>query len=160
IPRLEEGMHLIVLPLDVQGDRTTLGYITEGLEEELSRKLAALQVLHVVSASAAKEQAKAQKLDLMVSPDTVARNFGINLIVRGIVQQGGEWTRIKIDVYDVPGARLLLAMPFSYQTTGIKLLELVNEVYKAIVRVLRLKPEIGEANPTNNNEAYDHYLEG
>ena len=45
IPSMDEGKHVIVLPFDVQGDRETLSYIAEGLDEELSRKLSALYTL-------------------------------------------------------------------------------------------------------------------
>jgi len=163
IPSLEEGMHVVVLPFDVQSGET-LGYVAEGLGEELSRKLSALPSLHVVSASAAKEQAKRQKVDLKGSAESIGRNFGINLIVHGTVQQGGGWTRINVDFDDVAAARRRLTKAFSYPAASINLLDLQNQVYKSIVKELRLRPNHQEqsqaANPTSNNDAYDHYLQG
>jgi tetratricopeptide (TPR) repeat protein len=164
IPSLEEGKHVIVLPFDFQGDRETLGFISEGLDEELSRKLSSLQILHVVSASAAEEQARQQKVDLKGSAEAIARNFGINLIVRGTVQEGGGWTRINVEFDDVPGARELLNKHFSYPAAAINLLELNQQVYDAILRELNLKLGADErrraANPTTNIDAYQHYLHG
>jgi serine/threonine protein kinase/tetratricopeptide (TPR) repeat protein len=164
IPSLEEGKHVIVLPFDVQGNRDTLGYVAEGLDEELSRKLSAMPVLHVVSASAVKEQAKHQKVDLNGPADNIGRNFGVNLIVHGTVQEGGGWIRINVNFDDVPDARPLLAEPFSYPAAAMNLLDLEDQVYKSIVRELKLRPssqeQIRAANPTSNNDAYDHYLQG
>jgi len=164
IPSLEEGKHVIVLPFDVQGDRGMLGYVAEGLEEELSRKLSVLTQLHVVPASSAKEQAAEQKIDLNGPADKIARNFGINLMVRGTVQEGGGWTRITVKFEDVADARELLTESFSYPTAAIKPLEVDDQVYKSIVGKLRLRPGNAEqgrtANPTSNDDAYDHYLQG
>lgn len=164
IPSMDEGKHVIVLPFDVQGDRDTLSYIAEGLDEELSRKLSALPTLHIVSASAVEKQAKAQKIDLKGPAETIARNFGVNLIVHGTVQQGGGWTRINIDFDNVPDSGRLFTLPFSYSAADMNLLDLENQVYNSIVRVLHLRPSSQEqkraSNPTANNDAYGQYLQG
>ena len=164
IPSLEEGKHVIVLPFDVQGDGETLGYVAEGVNEELSRKLSVFPVLHVVSTSAAKEQANNQKIDLKGSAETIGRNFGINLIVHGTVQEGGGWARINVDFDDVPDARRLLNKAFSFPAAAMNLLDLEDQLYRSIVRELKLKPSSDEqkraANPTGSNEAFDHYLKG
>jgi serine/threonine protein kinase/tetratricopeptide (TPR) repeat protein len=164
IPSREEGEHVIVLPFDVQGDRDTLGYVAEGLDEELSRKLSALPRLHVVSASAAEQQAKHQNIDLKGPAVTIGRNFGVNLIVHGTVQEGGGWTRINVDFDDVAANRRLLTKAFSYPSAAIKLLDLEDQLHQSIVSVLKLRPSNQErkqaANPTGNNDAYEHYLQG
>jgi tetratricopeptide (TPR) repeat protein/class 3 adenylate cyclase len=164
IPSLDEGKHVIVLPFDVQGDRETLGFIAEGLDEELSRKLSSLPILHVVSASVAEEQAKPKKIDLRGPADTIARNFGINLIVHGTVQEGGGYTRINVDFDDVADTRVLLTKHFDYPTAAINLLELDQQIYESILRELHLRPKAEErrraANPTNSSDAYYHYLQG
>jgi serine/threonine protein kinase/tetratricopeptide (TPR) repeat protein/TolB-like protein len=164
IPSLQEGKHVIVLPFDVQGDRDTLGFVSEGLEEELSRRLSALPTLHVVSASSVKEQAKQQKVDLHGPVENIGRNFGVNLIVHGTIQQSGGWVRIDVDFDDVANARRLLNVPFSYPAAAMSLLDVEDQVHTSILKVLKLKPNVQErtraASPTSNKDAYDHYLQG
>jgi serine/threonine protein kinase/tetratricopeptide (TPR) repeat protein len=164
IPSLEEGKHVIVLPFDVQGDRETLGYVAEGLNEELSRKLSSFPTLHVVSASAVTEQAKHQKIDLKGPAESIGRNFGVNLIVRGTVQEGGGWARINVDFDDVADSRRLFTKAFSFAAATINLLDIEDQVFRSIVRELELRPsseeQIRAASPTGDNEAFDYYLRG
>lgn len=165
VPPLDEGMHLAVLPFDIQGDRDGLGYIAEGLNEEISRKVSALPRLNAISALAARDQAAKQKLDLNGPGEILAQNFGVNLIIRGSVQAAsGGWVRINVDLEDIPDRRKILTKTFPYQVSSINLLKLQDDLYKSIVKELKLKTtekeEAQAANPTENEGAYEHYLRG
>ena len=164
VPSLDEGMHLVVLPFDIQGDREALGYVAEGLNEEVSRKVSALPRLHAVSALAVRDQADKQKLDLKGSAESIGRNFGVNLIVHGTVQAAGGWIRINVDLDDVPRGRHLLTKAFSYPASSMNLLNLEDELYKSITKELKLRPteleQVQAANPTSDNNAYELYLRG
>lgn len=167
IPALEQSKDVIVLPTDVRGDPKTIGYLAAGLDEELFRRLSALPISKVVSASTAEEQARVQKVNLKGSAEKIARNFGINLIVHGTVQEERGFTNISVTLDSVPDSRRLwVSKPFSYPDPAVAmhLLDLQNDVYRSMVRVLKLKPNSQEraqaATPTGSIDAYDHYLEG
>jgi tetratricopeptide (TPR) repeat protein len=164
IPCVRDGKYLAVLPFGVEGDRNTLGYIGEGLGEELSRKLSALRGLQVVSAAASEAAAAKQGLDLKGSLETVARNLGSNLVVQGSVVEAGGWVHVNVSLQDIAGRRRLWNRDFSEAVADVNLLERTDEIYNQIVEHLKLKPTHEEqaraALPTNEIEAYDLYLKG
>ena len=164
IPCLSDGKHLAVLPFVVEGDRNTLGYIGEGLGEELSRKLSALQKIQVVSAGASEAAAAKHEVDLKGSPEAIARNLGSNLLVQGSVVQAGGWVHVNVSLQDVADRRLLWNRDFSDAIANVNLLNRTDEIYTQIVEHLKLKPTPEEqaraARPTDKSEAYDLYLKG
>ena len=164
IPCLSDGKHLAVLPFVVEGDRNTLGYIGEGLGEELSRKLSALQKIQVVSAGASEAAAAKHEVDLKGSPEAIARNLGSNLLVQGSVVQAGGWVHVNVSLQDVADRRLLWNRDFSDAIPNVNLLNRTDEIYTQIVEHLKLKPTPEEqaraARPTDKSEAYDLYLKG
>jgi len=164
IPCLRDGKHLAVLPFSVEGDRNTLGYIAEGLGEELSRKLSALGGLQVVSAAASEAAAAKQAVDLKGSPEAIARNLGSNLLVQGSVVQAGGWVHVNVSLRDIADRRLLWNRDFSDAVANVNLLDRADQIYREIVERLKLKPTQEEqaraARPTDKSDAYDRYLKG
>lgn len=161
IPCLRDGEHLAVLPFVVQGDRNTLGYIAEGLGEELSRKLSALQKIQVVSTAASESAAG---VDLKGSPEVIARNLGSNLVLQGTVLEAGGWVHVNVSLQDIAGRRRLWNQDFSDAVADVNLLNQTDQIYGQIVEHLKLKPTPEEqaraARPTDKIEAYDLYLKG
>jgi serine/threonine protein kinase/tetratricopeptide (TPR) repeat protein len=164
IPCLEDGKHLAVLPFVVEGDRNALGYIAEGLGEELSRKLSALQKVQVVSTAASEAAAANHGIDLKGSVEAIARNLGANLVVQGTVLEAGGWVHINISFLDIAGRRRLWNRDFSDAVANVNLLDRSDQIYSQIVEHLKLKPTQEEqaraARPTDKIEAYDLYLKG
>lgn len=164
VPAVEDGKFLAVLPFSVQGDPDAFGYISEGLDEELSRKISALRTVQVVSSKDAKEAAAKAGVDLKGPPDMIARGLGVNLIVQGTVVVAGGWVHITVNLEDVADRKSLWRHHFSSAVANLNLLTLEDQIYGPIVRALKLKPTGDEqgraAGPTDNIEAYDLYLKG
>jgi tetratricopeptide (TPR) repeat protein len=164
IPCVRDGKYLAVLPFGVEGDRNTLGYIGEGLGEELSRKLSALQKVQVVSTAASEAAAANHAIDLKGATEAIARNLGSNLVVQGSVVEAGGWVHVNVSLQDIAGRRRLWNRDFSDAVANVNLLKRADEIYNQIVERLKLKPTDEEqaraAPPTNNIDAYDLYLKG
>ncbi len=86
-----------VLYFDDAGPAKDLGYLADGLTEGLIGALSEVQNLHVITRGGA-EQVRGSTL----SADSIARIFGVGMIVRGAVVPEGE--RVKVDVRLVDGA--------------------------------------------------------
>jgi serine/threonine protein kinase/tetratricopeptide (TPR) repeat protein len=164
IPCLRDGKHLAVLPFAVEGDRNTLGYVGEGLGEELSRKLSALRGIQVVSTTASEAASANQGLDLKGPLETIARNLGSNLVVQGTVVEAGGWIHVNVSLQDIAGRRRLWNRDYSDAVADVNLLDQADQIYSHIVEHLKLKPTQDEqaraARPTDKVEAYDLYLKG
>jgi serine/threonine protein kinase/tetratricopeptide (TPR) repeat protein len=166
IPSLNRGKFVAVLPMRILGDQSSLGYVAEGLVEELSAKLFQLHDMHTASAA---EILKALPGNSSAVPPTspslneVARHLGVNLVVSGTIQGSGDKLRIVVNLDDVAGGRRVWTQAFS----GVQgdLLTLEDQIYTGVVDALALKPTSEESarampHPTENIEAYDLYLKG
>jgi serine/threonine-protein kinase len=157
IPSLAEGKFLAVMPFKVIGDQNTLGYIADGLAEGLSSKLFQLKDVRLASAASVE---KAGRKDSM---EKIARDLGVNLVVNGMVQSGGDKIRIIVNLEDVAGGRRLWSKDFS--GVPADLLTLEDQIYAGMVEALKIKPSQEEmaragAHPTEKVDAYDLYLRG
>jgi len=157
IPSLQRGKFVAVLPMRILGDQNSLGYVADGLVEELSAKLFQLHDMHTASAS------EVQKARPSTSLNDAARQLGVNLVVSGTIQGSGDKLRIVASLDDVAGGRRVWTQEFS----GVQqdLLTLEDQIYAGLVEALALKPTSEESaratpHPTENIEAYDLYLKG
>ena len=80
VPPLASGRIIAVLPLQVLGDPSQLGYLAQGIEEALSAKLFQLTEVRVTTGEAV------AKVDQKQPLEKVARQLGVNLLVQGTVQ--------------------------------------------------------------------------
>jgi eukaryotic-like serine/threonine-protein kinase len=157
LPTLEQGKYVAVLPFRVLGDRATLGYVADGIAEALTAKLFGLSGVHVVANPSAKEA------DLTQPLESIARNFGVNLLVTGTVQGSGENMRVIANVDDVGGGRRLWSGVFT--GTSQNALTIEDDIYAKVVAAIEngVPPEGtggGTPHPTESAEAYDLYLRG
>jgi TolB-like protein len=155
LPTLKQGRYVAVLPFRVLGDRASLGYVADGIAEALTAKLFSLSGVHVVANPSAKETDSTQPLE------SIARNFGVNLLITGTVQGSVENMRVIANVDDVTSGRRLWSGEFT--GTRQNLLTVEDDIYSKIVTAIgnRAMPESsGTPRPTENVEAYDLYLHG
>jgi len=161
MPALTQGKYVAVLPFRVLGDRESLGYVAEGLAEALSAKLFQLKDVHVASSTAAE---RAGEKD---SPEKIARELGVNLLVHGTVQgtklqDNVQKIAVIVHLDDVSAGRRL----WSGEVSGVAqdLLTLEDQIGSKLVSALEPKPSGPElargAHPTENVEAYELYLKG
>jgi adenylate cyclase len=157
VPPLSGGRFLAVLPLQILGDASQLGYLAQGIEEALSTKLFQLKDVRVTPSEAA------DKVDQKQPLQKIARNLGANLLVQGELQGSGDKIRIILNLEDVADGKRLWSRQFDGVAGDLFTLE--DQIYTQLVAGLSLNPTSGElatadARPTDNIAAYDLYLRG
>ncbi|HEV2297844.1 MAG TPA: tetratricopeptide repeat protein [Candidatus Acidoferrales bacterium] len=157
VPPLASGRFVAVLPLQIIGDASQLGYLAQGIEEALSAKLFQLKDVRVTSNDAAGKADQKQPLP------KIARALGANLLVQGTLQGAGDKIRIDVNLEDVADGKRLWSQEFNGVTGDLFTLE--DQVYNQLVAALNVNPtneELAkaEARPTENVAAYDLYLRG
>ena len=157
IPPLSSGRYVAILPLQVLGDQSQLGYLAQGVQEALAAKLFQLKGVHVTSTDAA------AKVDQKQSLQKIARSLGVNMLVQGMVQGNGDKIRIILNLEDVVNNKRV----WSQQFDGVPgdLFTLEDQIYAQVVSALDVSPTNEEnanatARPTDNVASYDSYLRG
>jgi len=157
LPTLEQGKYIAVLPFRVLGDRSSLGYVGDGIAEALAAKLFDLSDVHVVAEPSIKGT------DLAQSSESIARSLGVNLLVSGTIQGSAENMRVVGNLDDVSSGRRL----WSGELTGSSqnLLTMEDDIYAKVVTAIQngVTSETSGASaphPTESVEAYDLYLRG
>ncbi len=157
VPPLSSGRFLAVLPLQVIGDASQLGYLAQGIEEALSAKLFDLKDVRVTPSEAA------DKVDQKQPLQKIARALGANLLVQGELQGSGDKIRIILNLEDVADGKRLWSRQFDGVVGDLFTLE--DQIYTQLVAGLSLNPTsdelaMAQARPTDNVAAYDLYLRG
>ena len=157
IPPLSSGRYIAVLPLQVLGDQSQLGFLAQGIEEALSAKLFQLNGVHVTSSDAA------AKADQKQSLQKIARNLGANMLVQGMIQGNGDKIRIILNLEDVANGKRIWSQQFDGVPADLFTLE--DQIYNRVVSAMNVTPTTeetakAEARPTDNIAAYDLYLRG
>jgi serine/threonine protein kinase/tetratricopeptide (TPR) repeat protein len=157
VPPLSDGRFVGVLPLQVLGDSSQLGYVAQGIEEALSTKLFQLKDVRVAS------QDEAAKVDSQLPLPKIARALGTNLLVQGVLQGAGDKIRVTINLEDVADGQRLWSGEFDGVVADLFTLE--DQIYNQLVSALSLNPSNDERamagnRPTDNVAAYGLYLRG
>jgi serine/threonine-protein kinase len=157
VPSISSGRYVAVLPLQVIGDASKLGYVAKGINEAVSAKLSQLKGVNVTPNDAA-DQAD-QKLPL----PKLAHALGANLIVQGEMQASGDKIRLIVNLEDVADAKRIWSREFDGVLGDLFTLE--DQVYDQIVWGINVNPTdqeraTAQARPTDNAAAYDLYLRG
>jgi eukaryotic-like serine/threonine-protein kinase len=157
VPPLSSGRFVAVLPLQILGDSSQLGYVAKGIEEALSAKLFQLKDVRVTSSDAADQVDQKQPLP------KIARALGATLLVQGVLQASADKIRITLHLEDVADNKKLWSRQFD-GTVG-DLFTLEDQIYNQLVAGLDVNPTNDElaaaaTRPTDNSTAYDLYLRG
>jgi tetratricopeptide (TPR) repeat protein/TolB-like protein len=157
VPPLSSGRFVAVLPLQVLGDPTQLGYIAQGIEETLSAKLFELKDVRVAPGSATDKADQKQPLA------KIAGALGSNILVHGMLQGAGDKIRVTMSLEDVVNGKRLWTKEFDGMPADLLTIE--DHIYDQLVVALNVNPSNDEqANarirPTENATAYDLYLRG
>lgn len=157
VPPLSSGRFVAVLPLQILGDSSQLGYLAKGIEEALSAKLFQLKDVRVTSNDAADQVDQKQPLP------KIGRALGANLLVQGVLQASADKIRITMHLEDVADNKRLWSREFDGVVGDLFTLE--DQIYNQLVSGLNINPTSdelasAEARPTDNSAAYDLYLRG
>ena len=157
VPPLSSGRFVAVLPLQVLGDQSQLGYLAQGIEEALSSKLFQLKDIHVTPSDAA------DKADQKLPLPKLAGQLGANFVIQGTLQGSGDKIRVTLNMDDVINAKRVWSQEFDGVSADLFTVE--DHIYSQLVSALNLNPTNeenakAEARPTENVAAYDLYLRG
>jgi eukaryotic-like serine/threonine-protein kinase len=157
IPPISSGRFVAVLPLQVLGDQSQLGFLAQGIQEALSAKLFQLKGVHVTSSDAA------AKADQKQSLQKIARSLGANMLVQGMVQGNGDKIRIILNLEDVANGKRVWSQQFDGVAADLFTLE--DQIYAQVVSAMDVTPTNEEnanagSRPTQNVAAYELYLRG
>jgi eukaryotic-like serine/threonine-protein kinase len=157
IPPLSSGRFVAVLPIQVLGDASQIGYVAQGVEEALSSKLFQLKDVRVTSSDEADKQDQKQPLT------KIARNLGANYLVQGTLQGSGDRIRVTMRLQDALHDKRIWTKEFDGVPTDLFTLE--DQIYSDLVAALDVSVTTDEvanakARPTENGAAYDLYVHG
>jgi eukaryotic-like serine/threonine-protein kinase len=157
IPPLSSGRYVAVLPLQILGDQSQLGFLAQGIQEALAAKLFQLKGVHVTSSDAS------SKVDQKQPLPKIARNLGANMLVQGMLQGNGDKIRIILNLEDVANGKRVWSQQFDGVSADLFTLE--DQIYTQVVSALDVHPTNeenanAEARPTDNVASYDFYLRG
>lgn len=157
VPPLSSGRYVAILPLRILGDQAQLGYLAQGIQDDLSAKLFQMKGVHVTASEAAAKADQSQPIE------KIARSLGANLLVTGNIQGSGDKIRVVLNLENVLEHKRDWSQEFDGVTGDLFTLE--DGMYSQIVSALNVNPsneEIAKATsrPTSNIAAYDLYLRG
>ena len=128
VPPLESGRFVAVLPLQVLGDQSQLGYLAQGIGEALSSKLFQLKDIRITPADAA------SKADQTLPLPKLASTLGANLVVQGTLQGSGDKIRITLNLEDVADGKRVWSQEFDGVSADLFTLE--DHIYSQLVTAL------------------------
>lgn len=149
---------LAVVRFDNLGGEDVGQYFVDGLTDDLTTHLSRNRDLFVVSSATMFSYARDE-----ASPIEIARDLGVDYVVRGSVRRAGDQVRVSGELIDVDANETIWAEGFERRITGI--FEVQDEISQAIVG--QLLPEIylsdatrSQGKPTEDMGAWDLYLRG
>src|SRR5450755_2450255 len=107
IPSLKQGKYVAIMPLKQIGDRKTLGYVADGIQEALAAKLFQLKEIHLASSDAV---GKAAAKDMPLTK--LARELGVNLVLQGTVQGNSDKLRVTLSLDDATSGKRVWSQDF------------------------------------------------
>jgi serine/threonine protein kinase/tetratricopeptide (TPR) repeat protein/TolB-like protein len=157
IPPLSSGRFVAILPIQVLGDASQIGYLAQGVEEALSTKLFQVKDVRVTSSE------EADKVNPKDPPTKIARALGANYLVQGTLQGSGDRIRVTMRLQDALHDKRVWSKEFDGVSSDLFTLE--DQIYGDLVSALNLSLTNDEvasskARPTQNAAAYDLYVRG
>jgi TolB-like protein/Tfp pilus assembly protein PilF len=149
---------IAVLPFENLSDEKQNAYFTEGVQDEILTRLAAVRDLKVISrTSTAKYKSRPDNLK------KVAQELGVSTILEGSVQKAGGKVRIIVQLIDARTDTHLWAKTYDRDLKDVFAVE--SEVSQEIGDTLRIQLSPAQSGvraraPTQDTEAYDLFLRG
>ena len=144
---------LAVLPFKNLGAESVSDYFVEGLTDEIIRKLAPVQGLHVVSRTSS-FAFKAEPHNLR----HIKEQLGANLVVEGSVLRAGRRLQITARLVQVAGEFTLWAERFDGELEDV--FSIQDDISGAIINKIGLTPGRERHRYDTNLDAHDLYLRG
>jgi TolB-like protein len=153
-------LSIAVLPFDNRSNLAEDAFFVDGMHDDLLTTLAKIGSMKVISRTSVMEYRGGSK-----KIPEIAEELGVANILEGGVQRAGNQVRINVQLIDADTDEHLWAEIYDRELTAENLFAIQSEISKAIADALHatLSPEEERriaAAPTDNLEAFDHYLRG
>jgi len=153
-------LSIAVLPFENRSARAEDAFFAEGMHDDLLTTLAKIGSMKVISRTSVMEYRDTTK-----KIPEIAAELGVANILEGGVQRAGNQVRINVQLIDASTDKHMWAEIYDRELTAENLFAIQSEISKAIADALHttLSPEEQrriDTAPTDNLEAFDHYLRG
>lgn len=151
---------IAVLPFANRSNLKQDEYFSDGMHDELLTRLSRVSALKVISRTSVMRYR-----DTTQSIPDIARELSVATVLEGSVQRVGNHVRINVQLIDARSDEHLWAEIYDREMTAENLFAIQSEISTAIAGALSAELSATEKAllaelPTDNLEAYDHYLRG
>jgi len=158
-PAVPPANSVAVMYLDNESRDTSDAYLADGLTEEITTKLGQIGRLAVTSNTTMRRYRGTAALE----PTALGRALRVAQLVSGSVRRAGHRVRVNVELVRARDGVQLWAD--AYDRTDADLLAIEEDVARAVAgaiagRLLPAEQATLAARPTQNSEAYDHFLRG
>jgi serine/threonine protein kinase/Tfp pilus assembly protein PilF len=153
-----ERRSVAVLPFKNMSEEKDNEYFSDGITEDIIAQLSKIADLRVVSRSSIMRYKNSDK-----GVQQIARELNVATVLEGSVRRSGSHVRVIAELVDAAGDEHLWAETYDKEMTEIFAIQsaVAHEIASALKA--RLSPDETrriDAKPTENVEAYTHYLRG
>ena len=151
---------IAVLPLANRSVRAEDAFFAEGMHDELLTQLSRVSALRVISRTSVMGYEGTTKR----MPD-IGRELGVATLLEGGVQRSGNRVRINVQLIEAATDEHLWAEVYDRELTADNLFDIQTDITRAIANALQAvltgqEQDVLEQKPTENLDAYAHYLRG
>jgi TolB-like protein len=151
---------IAVLPLVNRSALPEDAFFADGMHDELLTQLSRVAALRVISRTSVMGYAGTTKR----MPE-IGRELGVANLLEGGVQRSGNRVRINVQLIDAATDEHLWAEVYDRELTANNLFDIQSDITQAIAKALRAvltgqEQHVLEQRPTENLDAYAHYLRG
>jgi TolB-like protein/Flp pilus assembly protein TadD len=156
----DSGPSIAVLPFDNRSAKADDAFFVDGIHDDILTQLSKVSALKVISRTSV-EQFRGTKLPVK----DIAAQLGVNSILEGGVQRGGDRVRVTVQLIDAATDAHLWAETYDRELTAENVFAIQSEVAAAIAGALKAELTAGEkarvdAVPTQSIEAWESYQLG
>ena len=129
--------YVAILPFNLTGDTTTVGYLAQGMADSLSAKLSQVKDVHLTSSPYALAKLKENETPLDKRPlEEVAHQLGATLLVTGSIQASQDRLEVVVNLNNFQGQGSRKSKIFSGVPQDV--LSLENDIYNYLVSEIGL----------------------
>src|SRR5439155_24515559 len=155
---LPDRPSIAVLPFQNMSGDPEQDYFAEGIVEDIITALSRIRWLFVIARNSSHTY-KGRSVDIR----QVGRELGVRYVLEGSVRKAGNRVRITGQLIDASSAAHLWADRYDGQMEDV--FDLQDKITASVVAAIAPKMELAEIDrsrrkPTENLDAYDHYLRG
>ena len=151
------GNSIAILPFENIGADSTKDYLSDGMTESLITDLGQIPGLQVISSNSV-----IQYKGKVVDPLLIGDQLNVRYILLGKVQYAGEDLRVNAQLFETKNGKRVWGKKFDNKMKDV--FSVQDSISKHITEQLKVaiarEDSISKPQPTQNMEAYHHYLRG